>query len=125
MWQPTVRGWWILLTTALLIVGAWPPNGDRSLLLKFTNWAVDPYNQLPVLPPQLDIGVGDDPEAVETRDALVRRYDELYARGGWTRKRLEMKVAGDPINAATERQLLLGLGVIVAFVVWRASGTSP
>lgn len=125
MWQPTRRGWWVLLATALLIVVAWPPDADRSLLVKFTNWIVDPFDRLPTFPPQLGLGVGDDPDAVELRDAMVRRYDEAYARGGWTRRRLELKVAGDPINASTERQILLGLGVIVAFVVWRKNNTSP
>ena len=33
--------------------------------------------------------------------------------------RLQLKVAGDPMNPATERQLLLGGGVLVAFLVWR------
>jgi hypothetical protein len=46
-------------------------------------------------------------------------YDELYNKGGWTRVRLEMKVANDPFNPATERQVLVALGVLTAFVVWR------
>lgn len=124
MWQPSRRNWWILLATALLIVAAWPPDADRSLLTKFTNWIVDPFDRLPVLPPQLGLGVGDDPDAVEARDAMVREYDTLYASGGWIRRRLELKVARDPINAATARQLLIGFGVMVAFAVWRSGGTS-
>jgi len=52
-------------------------------------------------------------------------YDELYARGGWTRLRLQLKVAGDPMNRATERQLLLGGGVLVAFLVWRFGASQP
>jgi hypothetical protein len=46
-------------------------------------------------------------------------YDELYDKGGWTRLRLQLKVARDPFNAATERQLLVAIGVVAAFVVWR------
>jgi hypothetical protein len=33
--------------------------------------------------------------------------------------RLELKVAGDPFNSATERQLLVAIGVIAGFLVWR------
>jgi hypothetical protein len=36
--------------------------------------------------------------------------------------RLELKVAGDPFNAATERQLLTAIAVITGFVVWRFGG---
>ena len=49
-------------------------------------------------------------------------YDELYDKGGWTRMRLELKVAGDPFNAATERQILTGIGVVAAFLSWRLLG---
>jgi hypothetical protein len=104
---------------ALLVVFAWPPRDDRSLALKVVNWAVDPWNTLPALPAQLGLGAGDDLEAVNARDMLVRRYDELYMRGGWTRQRLRLKVAADPFNPATERQVLTGIGVLTAFLVWR------
>ena len=60
--------------------------------------------------------------AVEAHDLQVRMYDELYARGGWTRVRLKLKVADDPINPATERQVLVGMGVLAAFLVWRFGG---
>ncbi len=113
-------GWWVLLATTLLIVALWPPQDDRSLAMKFMNWAVDPRGELPTLPPPFAAGAGDDVEAVEAHDLQTRMYDELYARGGWTRRRLELKVAGDPFNPSTERQLLVALGVVVAFVVWRA-----
>ena len=122
MWQPSGIGWWILMVVALGIIAAWPPDNDQSLAVKLTNWAVDPQNRLPTLPPQLGLGLGDDPVAVEARDAQVRAYDELYNLGGWTRTRLELKVADDPFNPATERQFLLGVGVIAAFLVWRFGG---
>jgi hypothetical protein len=48
-------------------------------------------------------------------------YDELYAKGGWTRRRLELKVARDPFNPSTERQVLIAIGVVTAFLVWRTS----
>ena len=61
--------------------------------MKFVNWVVDPRGELPVLPPQLELGLGDDPDAVAEHDAVTQHYDMLYSRGGWTRRRLELKVA--------------------------------
>jgi hypothetical protein len=123
MWRPGNGQWWAFLTIALFIVFAWPPTGDKSLALKVTNWAVDPSHTLPVLPGLFGPGMGDEVTAVEAHDLQVRMYDELYARGGWTRMRLRLKVARDPINPATQRQLLLGIGVLAAFIVWRFSAS--
>jgi hypothetical protein len=109
-----------MLGVALFVIAAWPPGDEKSLAAKFVNWAADPRGELPILPAQLGYGIGDDRYAVEERDAEVRRYDELYNRGGWTRRRLELKVADDPLNPATERQLLLALGAIAVFALWRS-----
>jgi len=49
----------------------------------------------------------------------VQRYDALYVKGGWTRKRLELKIATDPLNPATVRQVLTALGVLEVFLFWR------
>lgn len=116
------RAWWGLLCVTLGIVVAWPPQEGKSLAVKIVNWAADPTGQLPLLPPQLGMGLGDDPQIVELRDAAVRRYDEFFNRGGLIRKRLEWKVATDPNDPVTERQLLLVAGVLSWFVVWRVSG---
>jgi hypothetical protein len=116
--RPSAARWWAILAIALFVIAAWPPDEDKSLIAKFVNWAVDPAGNLPVLPPQLGYGLGDDPHAVEERDAQVRRYDELYNRGGWTRTRLELKVAGDPLPRGTERQLLLAVAAIAMFAVF-------
>jgi hypothetical protein len=110
--------WWALFGVILFVILAWPPDRDRSLFAKFVNWAVDPVGELPVLPPQLGYGIGDDPVAVEAHDAQVRRYDELYNQGGWTRTRLELKVAGDPLPRGTERQLLLAFAAAAIFAVF-------
>ncbi len=110
---------WLLLIVLLAIVMAWPPDNDTSLFMKAVNWAVDPGNGLPTLPPQLGMGVGDDPVAVEARDAQVRAYDTLHNQGGWMRRRLELKVATDPFNKSTTRQLLLACGIVAAFIAWR------
>ena len=108
----------MLFGVILFVILAWPPEGDRSLMAKFVNWAVDPAGELPILPPQLGYGLGDDPVAVEERDAQVRGYDDLYNQGGWTRKRLELKVAGDPLPRGTQRQLLLVFAAAAIFGVF-------
>lgn len=115
----TRTGSWLLLATALFIVAAWPPDKSRSLLVKGVNWAADPTGTLPILPEQLGFGLSDDVNAVEARDAMVRRYDELFNRGGLTRSRLQLKVAEDRFDPSTERQWLLLLGVVVAFLTLR------
>jgi len=122
MWRPNNLQWWLLVVVALFIVAAWPPAADKSLAVKFVNWAVDPWNELPVLPEQLGLGMGDDPDAVNARDMEVQRYDALYLKGGWTRRRLELKVAMDPFNSSTERQLLVAFGVLTSLLVWRLAG---
>jgi hypothetical protein len=85
---------------------------------------VDPTDQLPTLPDPLALGLGDDPDAVAQHDQQIQQYDTLYSRGGWTRSRLELKVARDPLNPSTERQVLTGLGVVIAFLAWRWAGRS-
>jgi len=111
----------VLVAFAVLLVCIWPPQGDRSLAVKLLNWTVDPRDELPVLPGPFALGAGDDPDAVAEHDAQVQAYDILYAKGGWTRRRLEWKVARDPFNAATERQIILALGIVTAFLFWRTS----
>ena len=122
MRQPNKIQWWLLVIVALLIVSVWPPSDDNSLAVKLVNWAVDPGGELPILPDQLALGRGDDPDAVNVRDLQVQQYDALYLKGGWTRKRLELKVARDPFNPSTERQLLIGLAVVTALLSWRLGG---
>jgi hypothetical protein len=122
MRRPTNLQWWWLAIVAVFIVAAWPPTHGKSLATKVVNRAVDPWNELPVLPPQLGFGAGDDVEAVNARDAVVRQYDALYMQGGWTRRRLLLKVADDPFDASTTRQLLTGLGVVSLLLAWRFVG---
>ena len=122
MWQPNNSQWWLLVVVSVRIVSAWPPRDDKSLAAKFVNWAVDPANGLPILPDQLALGQGDDPDKVHAHDLQVQQYDALYLKGGWTRKRLELKVAGDPFNPGTERQVLTMAAVVIGFLAWRLSG---
>lgn len=122
MWQPTNAQWWLLIVLSVLIAFVWPHRDDKSLAAKFVNWAVDPTNELPILPDQLALGHGDDPDRVYAHDLQVQQYDALYLKGGWTRKRLELKVAGDPFNPSTERQVLTVMAVAIGFLVWRLGG---
>jgi len=115
----TRAGSWVLFLAVLVIIVAWPPAAGRSLVVKTVNLAVDPADRLPVLPPQLGFGLSDDVQAVEMRDEIVRRYDQMYALGGITRARMRLKVAEDPFDPVTERQLLLIFGVVVAFLTLR------
>jgi hypothetical protein len=119
MRQPSNAQWWLLVICAVLIAAAWPPRDDKSLMMKLVNWAVDPADSLPILPDQLALGKGDDPDAVNARDMIVQQYDALYLKGGWTRRRLELKVANDPFDPAVTRQVLTMLAVVIGFVVWR------
>jgi hypothetical protein len=116
------RQWWFLTIVVLLIVFVWPPPEGRSLAVKFVNWIVDPRNELPVLPGPLPLGLGDDPDAVAAHDMITQQYDALYLKGGWTRRRLELKVARDPFDPSTERQALTMIGVLAGFVAWRMGG---
>ena len=122
MWRPNNIQWWLLAIVALLIVFVWPPSDDKSLAVQFVNWAVDPSNELPILPNQLALGLGDDPDAVAAHDLQTQQYDALYLKGGWTRQRLELKVARDPLKPSIERQLLTGIAVATGFLVWRFGG---
>jgi len=122
MRQPDNAHWWLLVVFSVVIVALWPPRDDKSLAAKFVNWAVDPTNALPTLPDQLVLGQGDDPDKVYAHDLQVQQYDALFLKGGWTRKRLELKVASDPFNAGTERQVLTIVAVVTGLLVWRMGG---
>jgi len=122
---PTGRASTLLVAFAVLLVSLWPPGNDRSLAVKIVNWAVDPRDELPVLPPPFALGAGDDPDLVAAHDAHVQAYDERYLQGGWTRRRLEWKVARDPLNPATERQAILALGIVTAYLFWRLNRRAP
>jgi hypothetical protein len=48
-------------------------------------------------------------------------YDILSAQGGWTRRRLELRVAGDSLRPSLMRQLLVAAAVVLAAVTWRVA----
>jgi hypothetical protein len=122
MWQPSRAQWAIIWPIALLIVLAWPPDKGRSLGMKVVSWAVDPSGTLPVLPPPLPMGLDDDGDAVAEHDMLETAYFQARERSATTRYRMDVKNAGDPLESSTQRQLLVGIGVIAALLVWRMEG---
>jgi hypothetical protein len=68
------------------------------------------------------MGLDDDGDAVAAHDALESDYYRARAGSATTRWRIRVKeavVAGGPIDPSTERQLLIGLGVVAALAVWR------
>jgi hypothetical protein len=109
---------WVICGVAAFVIVAWPPEQARSLLLKAVNWMADPTSSLPTLPGPLAIGLDDDADAVTAHDTQMAEYDGLFASSRLMRIRLELKVAADPFDPSTERQLLTGLGVLTALGVW-------
>ena len=124
VWQPSNGQWWVLVCVSLLLVLVWPPaaENEKSLAVKLVNWAADPKNELPVEPEPLGLGLGDDPVAVDQHDTASQEYAYMYAKGGWIRRRMDWKVAYDPINPSTERQVLTAIGIVTALIIWRKSG---
>lgn len=118
MWQPNRAQWGIIWTAAVLLILSWPPAEGRSLLAKAANWIVDPANSLPPLPAPLPMGLEDNGDAVAEHDAAATEYYRQYESSGVTRWRMQMKEAGDPLSVQTERQMLVGLGVVAALLIW-------
>jgi hypothetical protein len=119
MWQPSRQQWAIIWTAALLIVLAWPPDSGRSLGVKLLNWAADPVGTLPKLPPPIPMGLDDDGQAVSEHDMLETAYYQFRDRSALTRWRMDLQAASDPLTPSTQRQLLVGIAVISALLVWR------
>ena len=119
-----VSGWMIGGVAALIIV-AWPPEQDRSLALKVVNWLADPADTLPTLPGPLAPGLDDDADAVTAHDTQMAEYDKLFASSRTMRIRLTLKVAADPFNPSTERQVLTALGVLTGIAVWQRGARRP
>ena len=119
MWQPNRTQWWIIWIVAVLLILGWPPDRGRSLGAKTLNWLADPSESLPSLPAQLPMGLDDNGDAVAEHDAAEAEYYRAYDRSGWTRFRMKLKSAADPLETSTQRQILAGLGILSSLVVWR------
>jgi len=87
--------------------------------MKAVNWLVDPGNSLPTLPEQLPIGLDDNGDAVTAHDAQEAEYYRQYESSRVTRLRMTLKVAADPFDPSTERQVLAGIAIVSALIVWR------
>jgi hypothetical protein len=119
MWQPTSASWRLIWTGAIVLVLAWPSE-NGSLAMKAVNWAADPRQSLPRAPSPLALGRGDDMEAVQLHDAEEAEYYRLYNSSQFSRLRLALRDLEDPFDPSTERQVLVGLGVCLALLVWRS-----
>jgi hypothetical protein len=119
MWQPSQLQWLVIWPVALFIVLAWPLERGGSLGSRALSRIADPLGTLPDLPPPLPIGLDDDGDAVAQRDARERSYYDARDRSTLNRLRMEIKATEDPFEPSTQRQLLIGLAVIAALVVWR------
>ena len=114
MWQPNRAQWPIIWAATVLLVLAWPPDQGRSLLVKVTNWAVDPTGSLPTLPAPLPRHLDDDGDAVAVHDAQEAEYYRLRGSSPTARWRMNVKEARDPVEPSTERQLLVGVAALSA-----------
>jgi hypothetical protein len=122
VWQPNRVQWWIIWTVAVLLILAWPPEKGLSLGAKAVEWAADPAGSLPTLPDPLPMGLDDDGDAVAAHDAQESEYyrlHNLHSGSTLTRWRMDLKTAGDPFDATTEREILAGLAILSALGVWR------
>ena len=125
MWQPNRAQWATIWVVAVFLILAWPSGDSKSLGAKVINWAVDPGDTLPAMPPQLPMSLDDDGDAVAAHDALEQEYYDAYQRSSTNRLRLKLKEAGDPFDPSTERQILTGVGVLAALGVWRLGAKKP
>jgi len=119
MWQPNRKQWSIIWAVAVLLVLVWPPEKGRSLGVKALNWAVDPSGSLPALPEPLPMRLDDDGDAVAAHDALEMEYYRRRDSSATARWRMAMKIAIDPLDPQTERQLLVGVALLSALAIWR------
>ena len=121
IWQPNTAQWRLIWTVAVLLILAWPED-NQSLAIKALNWGVDPYQTLPRTPTPLAPGLGDDMDAVQQHDAEEAAYYYMYSSSRISRLRLQLRDLRDPLDPSTERQLLVGVAILVALGIWRMEG---
>jgi len=119
LFVPNKAQWRVIWIVAVVVVLGWPADNGRSLAIKATNWLADPTNSLPKMPTQLPIGLDDNGDAVAAHDAEEAEYYRAYTSSRTTRIRMSLKTASDPFEASTERQILAGVAVFGALLVWR------
>jgi hypothetical protein len=99
-----------------LLVLAWPPNQDRSLAIKVVNWLADPGGTLHGPP---EIILYDEHANMSGYEAERAEYERLYAESPIFRMRLRLKGASSFFSPVTDRQVLMGLGVLGMLFLWR------
>ena len=122
MWQPNKLQWRLIWPLALLLLLAWPAE-NGSLAVKGVRWLADPRGTLPQLPAPLAMELDDNADAVAEHDAQEQEYYRVVASSSWARTRLKLKELNDPFDVTTGRQLLIGMVVIGALVVWKRRST--
>jgi hypothetical protein len=121
MWQPNNKQWRLIWPLAIFVLLAWPAE-NGSLAMKGIRWLADPRGTLPLLPPPLSMELGDNADAVAEHDAQEQEYYRVVGSSGWARRRIRLKELNDPLEPTTARQLLVGIGVIGALLVWKTDG---
>ena len=104
---------------AIVVMLAWRAGDEHSLGVKALNWMADPRHTLPSLPPQLPMGLDDDGDAVAEHDAQEAEYFHALDGPFWMRTRIRVKEANDPFEPSTQRQLVAGVGVFGALLIWK------
>ena len=123
MWQPNKRQWALIWLLAVFVLLAWPAE-NGSLAVKTVRWLADPAGTLPQLPGPLAMGLDDNADAVAVHDAEEAEYYRVSASSSLARARLRLKDLNDPFDPTTERQLLVGIAVLGALLVWRIGGSA-
>ena len=116
MWQPNRAQWRVIWIMGTLLVLAWPPNQDRSLAIKVVNWLADPSGVLHGPP---EIILYDEHASLSSYEAERAEYERLYAESPVFRTRLRLKTASSFFSPVTDRQLLMGLGLLGLLFLWR------
>jgi hypothetical protein len=123
LFQPNKSQWRVIWVVAAILVLFWPGRESPSLAVKAVNFGADPFHSLPTLPPPLPLGLGDDAEAVILHDMQENAYFDAYESSALNRLRMMLKDWRDPLDSTTERQILVGLAVLGALLVWRLGGS--
>jgi len=105
---------------AIFVLLAWPAE-NGSLAVKSIRWLADPRGTLPTLPAPLSMELGDNADAVAEHDAQEQEYYRAVGTSDWARRRMRLKELNDPFEPATARQLLAGIAVIGALIIWRTN----
>lgn len=123
LFQPNKKQWPVIWVVAAILILFWPGRESPSLAVKAVNYAADPFHRLPVFPPPLPLGLGDDAEAVILHDMQENAYYDAYESSALNRFRLTLRDWSDPRDPVTERQILVGLAVLGVLLVWRLEGS--